>query len=361
MGTKSSKAISKEKMDRRIKKYFTDLNSDFQSSTLYQSILTNNPKVEQLNNSQFLENSELFNSILKEQFSQRDFLISTKSIRIEESQKLQDSKKPEQKKEAKKLKKAEEYNKRAKKYFQKNKYFKALIYYKKSFKLEQNPKYTTNIARCFLKLERPDASLEAMSISIIISPYDFDGYRLAGIFAFHQFRKSRRLSDSYICLDLFQNAFDIEKSFKNRFNYYLARKMVYLEKQKANQDEKKELLEYMKYSEEESKSADKDFLKQTFYSQKSTPPKFLFCPITLEYIEKPIITPMGNSYEKKEFLEWCRTGDFKDPVSNRVFYSISQLAENKHLKKYASKYIKKYPSIFDSFTGGNDWENYEFL
>jgi tetratricopeptide (TPR) repeat protein len=361
MGGKGSKPISKQKMDRKIKKYFSELETDFQNSTLFHSILQSNRNIEDINNSNFLQNSALFSSIMKNNTSQRDFVLSNESKKLEESEVINEPLNSSTQKKTKSQKKAEKYNNKAMKKFKKQKYFEALKAYLKSFKYEKNSKYTTNIARCFLKLERPDASIRAMRISICISPYDDDLYRLAGIFAFRQFKVSQNIQDCYVSLDFFNNAFEVDPSVKNKHNYFLARKMVFLVKQKDTEDEKKELLNYLDLAGNSEETTNRSLLKPTYYSLKKQPYKFLFCPITLEFIENPVTTPIGNSYEKKEFLEWCENGGCKDPITNRMFYSTTQLAPNHHLKRYAGKFIRKHPWVFDSFTGGDDWRDFNFI
>jgi STIP1 family protein 1 len=361
MGNKSSKGISKEKMDKRIQIFFEDLNQDLKNTDIYESMISQRNNFQNLENSQFLNNSTLFNSILRDSVRNNDFNISKVSKSSKKSKKIKDSGIKSEKQEEKDKKKAEKYNSKAKVYFSSKKYFKALKYYKKSFKLNPDTKYTNNIARCFLKLKRPDASIEAMSISIFIAPYDFDMYRLAGIFAFNQFKKSLKLEDGYQCEDFFRNAYEIEPNSSNSFNYFLSRKMIYLVKQQKLEKEKKELIDYLNSNKFSSEEINQNFLKETFFSKEIKSPKYLFCCITLDLMKDPIITPFGYSYEKKEFMEWCKTSGHKDPMTNKWFWSKQLLVDNKVLKRYTDKFLRKNPWVFESDTENNDWLTFEFL
>ena len=364
MGNKPAKETKDQKMDRRIKTYFKDLNSDLQSSDMYQSFVSVRDHRHILENSQFLQDSMVFNSLIKDKLEESDFHISGRSIDLEQSEALPPPEPRPSATDHEKMKKnevkAEEYNSKAKKFFKKEKYFKALKFYKKSFKIQQICKYTNNIARCFYKLDRPDASMEAMCISIFISPYNFENYRLAGIFSFHQFKKTRKMEDAYQCQDYLRNAWEIEANEKNNFNYFQVRKMIFLIKQRDLEDEKQELLSYLDSSHRFSREECSRFLKQTYFNRDNKSPKYLFCCITLDLMREPVITPMGYSYEKSKFLEWCQTAGCKDPMTNRLFWSMTRVVENKALKRYSERFIRMHPWAFESDIGNDDWTSYEF-
>lgn len=59
-------------------------------------------------------------------------------------------------------------------------------------------------------------------------------------------------------------------------------------------------------------------------------PEPLTCPITLQLLEHPIITPSGNSYEAECFYKYCKEKGYQDPLTREKFSPL-QVLENKNI------------------------------
>jgi hypothetical protein len=63
---------------------------------------------------------------------------------------------------------------------------------------------------------------------------------------------------------------------------------------------------------------------------------YLTCPISLDVMSDPVITPYGDSFERYAIIDWLRTND-TCPLTRRPL-KVSQLMENKSLKLVIEEY-----------------------
>lgn len=64
------------------------------------------------------------------------------------------------------------------------------------------------------------------------------------------------------------------------------------------------------------------------------------CPITLEYMKNPVLSPSGNYYEKSAIIDWIEK-NHNDPFS-RESLSVDMLVEDEEFRKQIIKYRKKF-------------------
>ena len=68
--------------------------------------------------------------------------------------------------------------------------------------------------------------------------------------------------------------------------------------------------------------------------------EFGICPITLEYMENPVLCPSGNYYEKSAIIKWIAK-NHNDPLS-REHLSIDMLVEDEEYRKQIINYRIKF-------------------
>ena len=265
-------------------------------------------------------------------------------------------------------------NQQAKIDFKNKKYREAIIKYGAAINLHKDPKYPTNIAKCFAKMNQPKDSVKAIEISISWDSNNSVLYQLAGKFAFQAFQKQENIQFAYKCESFFRNAHEIEPTKTNKYNYLLSRKMIFLVKEFEMFKEKQELMYYFDQMDDKTSLASnpksfqksfhnfdkKDIFKETYFDEKKEIPSFVSGCISLEILKEPLMTPSGYSYEKSGIIEWCQKSGCKDPMSGKDFPSIQCLIENKVLKLTISDLIKKHKWIFDDEMSGDDWKCFEF-
>ena len=64
------------------------------------------------------------------------------------------------------------------------------------------------------------------------------------------------------------------------------------------------------------------------------------CPITLEYMKNPVLSPSGNYYEKSAIIDWIEK-NHNDPFS-RENLTVDMLVEDEEFRKQIIKYRKKF-------------------
>ena len=64
------------------------------------------------------------------------------------------------------------------------------------------------------------------------------------------------------------------------------------------------------------------------------------CPITLEYMKNPVLSPSGNYYEKSAIIDWIEK-NHNDPFS-RENLTVDMIVEDEEFKKQIIKYRKKF-------------------
>ena len=67
---------------------------------------------------------------------------------------------------------------------------------------------------------------------------------------------------------------------------------------------------------------------------------FGICPIKLEYMKHPVLTPSGNYYEKSAIIDWIKKNQ-TDPMT-REKLTVDMLIEDKEYSKKIKEYKKKY-------------------
>ena len=67
---------------------------------------------------------------------------------------------------------------------------------------------------------------------------------------------------------------------------------------------------------------------------------FGICPIKLEYMKHPVLTPSGNYYEKSAIIEWIKKNQ-TDPMT-REKLTVDMLIEDKEYSKKIKEYKKKF-------------------
>ena len=68
--------------------------------------------------------------------------------------------------------------------------------------------------------------------------------------------------------------------------------------------------------------------------------KFGICPITLDYMENPVICPSGNYYEKSAIIEWIKQNG-TEPLTRQKL-SVDMLIEDNECKKKIIEFRKKF-------------------
>ena len=67
---------------------------------------------------------------------------------------------------------------------------------------------------------------------------------------------------------------------------------------------------------------------------------FGICPIKLEYMKHPVLTPSGNYYEKAAIIDWIKKNQ-TDPMT-REKLTVDMLIEDKEYSKKIKEYKKKF-------------------
>ena len=89
-----------------------------------------------------------------------------------------------------------------------------------------------------------------------------------------------------------------------------------------------------KSDEDNNNKSTNELLKEEFDEE------YGICPITLKYMENPVLTRSGFYYEKDAILDWLKKHD-TDPIS-RDYLDASMLIEDEEYKKNIQKYRKKF-------------------
>lgn len=129
-----------------------------------------------------------------------------------------------------------------------------------------------------------------------------------------------------------------------------------IEKSKEEEEERELELAKKKSIEEEEKrlklKEEKNYTKNpydmninenSFYDNKDEEEfdeEYGICPITLEYMNIPVLAPSGNYYEKSAILDWLKRNN-TDPLS-REFLSVELLIEDNNYKQKIIEYRKKF-------------------
>ena len=88
----------------------------------------------------------------------------------------------------------------------------------------------------------------------------------------------------------------------------------------------------MKLNEEKEKEKEKE--------EEKFDENFGICPINLEYMKHPMLSPSGNYYEKSTIIEWINKNQ-TDPMT-REKLTVDMLVEDKEYSKKIKEYKKKF-------------------
>lgn len=87
-------------------------------------------------------------------------------------------------------------------------------------------------------------------------------------------------------------------------------------------------------------------LKEIFSDEarkmKMMAPDCICCPITLEAVKDPTVTPDGISYDQISIQQLMARGNFVDPTTRNQFHP-NQLVSNTHLKQFSIEWVQKHP------------------
>jgi len=70
-------------------------------------------------------------------------------------------------------------------------------------------------------------------------------------------------------------------------------------------------------------------------------PNAFLCPISLELMEEPVITPSGRSYDKENIIEWMTEHQNTDPMT-RMIINEDDLIPNLNLKEAIEDYKRDF-------------------
>ena len=241
-------------------------------------------------------------------------------------------------------------------FYKQKEYHLALKNFKLAYEKDNKSIFLANIALCYKKVDAWNEALVEIKKAFKMDPKD-SYYRFAGHLLFNLAKISNDFNEILQSLEYFREAFDLNKSWKNKMNYLQLRKIIFLRKNKDRVEEQNELIEYLTSNlnvrrKNKTKKIEKrneilfstnSFLKEINLNKikKNSLPKCCNDVISLEPFKIPVVTPSGNSFEKSHLEEHCRTSGFFDPISRKKFQKLEQLYSNKNLEKMIlSLYLK---------------------
>lgn len=107
-------------------------------------------------------------------------------------------------------------------------------------------------------------------------------------------------------------------------------------KQRLNQDIERQLEDYS-YQQPESKFNHlRSLVDPSFRLQRPVPAEFI-CPISQEIMTDPVVAEDGNTYERRNIVQWFREGRLVSPLTNQPL-SSDLLFPNLYLKKLIDEF-----------------------
>ena len=95
--------------------------------------------------------------------------------------------------------------------------------------------------------------------------------------------------------------------------------------------------------EEKEKKEEKTMQLKEEKEEEKFDENFGICPIKLEYMKHPMLTPSGNYYEKTAIIDWINKNQ-TDPMT-REKLTVDMLIEDKEYAKKIKEYKKKFQKI----------------
>ena len=105
--------------------------------------------------------------------------------------------------------------------------------------------------------------------------------------------------------------------------------------QMALQQSMNEIQNLKKEKEEEKKLELKEEKEEEKFDE-----EYGICPIKMEYMKHPMLSPSGNDYEKDAIIEWIKKNQ-TDPIT-REKLTVDMLVEDKEYAKKIKEYKKKF-------------------
>ena len=105
--------------------------------------------------------------------------------------------------------------------------------------------------------------------------------------------------------------------------------------QMALQQSMNEIQNLKKEKEEEKKIELKEEKEEEKFDE-----EYGICPIKMEYMKHPMLSPSGNYYEKDAIIEWIKKNQ-TDPIT-REKLTVDMLVEDKEYAKKIKEYKKKF-------------------
>lgn len=229
-----------------------------------------------------------------------------------------------------------------------NKDKEALDYYENALKIKENSKYFHKKALSLIKLNQNELSKENIKKAISLNPNKSEFYQVLGYLQI----KEKKIKEA---LDNFFTALNLNKNDINTKNYWNTKKIIYLMKKEKEEEKKSNFKNYL----QKNNLYNKKFFK--IEKENKEIPDYYNCCINLDLLNNPLMTPIGNSYEKEDLLEYLNSSKkIKDPISGVEFDDLKLCVENKVLKKITDKFVKNHPYAFDSF-GPEDFRDIEIF
>ena len=74
-------------------------------------------------------------------------------------------------------------------------------------------------------------------------------------------------------------------------------------------------------------------------------PKEIICPLTQQIFKEPVLTPYGQTYERKAIEEHLKTMGMQDPRSPTKVLTLKDLKKNKDMKKKVETFYSKQKTL----------------
>jgi STIP1 homology and U-box containing protein 1 len=236
----------------------------------------------------------------------------------------------------------------AKTMFIQKKYDKAIYFYKIGNKINPaNNLIYSNLGICYYNLKDYSSAVEQCNLALELNPTNIKAlvFKSKSLALQSKANKNHLLSqESLSCLILAQSLCRIPE-FTSYLQMVLAlQKKVSLLNAFLEEDYKKNVV--IRLREYYSKVLNVNvFLLLNDYLVdyiRVEIPLSITCPITLDIFNEPVVTPSGNTYEKRYLLEFCAKIGSKDPVTKENFASF-QLIDNLNVKSAAEGFKQAFP------------------
>ena len=231
----------------------------------------------------------------------------------------------------------------------------AINHFKRSVEFDKTGEVLAYIALCYIHQNAYDIALIYAAEAIKRDANNDRYYRIKGCILMSLTKEQKDIRPAKQAIDDYITALSIKATEVNYCNYYNARKLVYLFKQREDIDRKQQLKKRLaKYGINANK-----FLRHNFYDTETRDiPDYYTCPITLDIIKEPVTAISGTSYEKHALLEYFKHNNYKDPINPVKYTQGWAWVPNEALQKSINLFYKKEPWAFD-YDGGQNPDYFE--